>query len=118
MKKKILILFLISISFGSLINAKSMLPSESDNVIIVPTVILGQNYPNPAKGKTVINIEFTSAKATLKIYDVLGILVEEVVITKDKKVINLDVSEYKEGIYLYTLEADGQKITRRMTVKK
>ena len=30
----------------------------------------------------------------------------------------VDVSDYQEGIYLYTIEADGQKITHRMTVRK
>ncbi|NUM30881.1 MAG: T9SS type A sorting domain-containing protein [Bacteroidetes bacterium] len=116
MKIKILILILISISIVSS-NANALFPSDFDYITANPTVVLGQNYPNPAKNKTVINVEFSSREASLKIYNVLGILVEEIIISKDKKSIILDVTEYKEGIYLYTLEADGQKITKRMTVK-
>ncbi|MFM9944352.1 MAG: T9SS type A sorting domain-containing protein, partial [Bacteroidia bacterium] len=81
-------------------------------------VVLGQNYPNPAKGKTVILVEFTSSEAVLSIYNVLGKLVEHRLISADQKRITLDVSDYKEGIYLYSIEADGQKVTKRMTVSK
>jgi hypothetical protein len=80
------------------------------------TLKLGQNYPNPAQGKTYIDVSFAAPEATLKIYNVLGKLVEEVSVV-DKRII-LDVSNYPEGVYLYTLEADGEKVTRRMTVKK
>lgn len=116
MKIKILILLLLSITMGSTY-ANNVLPPDFADATVNPTVVLGQNYPNPAKSKTVINVEFSSAEASLKIYNVLGVLVEEIVVSKDKKTIVLDVTEYKEGIYLYTLEADGQKITKRMTVK-
>ena len=118
MRIKILILILLSISMVNNAKANGITPSEPIDAAISPSVVLGQNYPNPAKAKTVIVVEFNSPEAIIKIYNVLGVLVEEIVISKDKKVIILDVSEYKEGIYLYTLEADGQKITKRMTVKK
>ncbi len=80
------------------------------------TLKLGQNYHNPAQGKTYIDVAFSSAEATLKIYNVLGKLVEEITVV-DKRIV-IDVTNYPEGVYLYTLEADGEKVTRRMTVKK
>ncbi|MBI1306574.1 MAG: T9SS type A sorting domain-containing protein [Bacteroidetes bacterium] len=79
-------------------------------------VKLGQNYPNPAVGRTYIEVEFEGAEATLSVYNVVGKLIEERIVTT--KLIVLDVSQYEEGVYLYTLECNGEKITRRMTVKK
>ena len=115
MKLKILFLFLFSAS----IMANAFTPDLTGNDVIAKTpVVLGQNYPNPAKNKTVINVEFTSSEAVLRIYNVLGKLVQELVISSDSKRITLDVSDYQEGIYLYSIEADGQKVTRRMTVNK
>lgn len=81
-------------------------------------VVLGQNFPNPAKSKTEIVVDFKSSVAVLSIYNVLGKKVEEIIVSSDKKVITLDVSDYQEGIYLYSIEADGQKVTKRMTVRK
>lgn len=81
-------------------------------------VVLGQNFPNPAKGKTEIVVEFSTPEAVLRIYNVLGKKVEEIVVSSDKKVIILDVSDYQEGIYLYSIEAGGEKVTKRMTVRK
>ena len=112
------ILFLLLFMSGFLLantrNAAPVLTSGSTN----PSLVVGQNYPNPAKGKTVILVEFSSNEAILIVYNVLGKLVEQRVISADQKRITLDVSEYKEGIYLYSIEADGKKITKRMTVSK
>ena len=112
MKLKLLLFILISTSV-------MMTQAIAGDVVGAKTpVVLGQNYPNPAKNKTVINVEFTSNEGVLRIYNVLGKLVEEIVISSDQKRITLDVSDYKEGIYLYSIEADGQKVTKRMTVNK
>lgn len=87
-------------------------PSDTE----AQSIKLGQNYPNPANSKTVIDLSFTSSEATLTIYNVLGKVVDEFSVI-DKRFI-LDVTNYPEGVYLYTLEADGEKLTRRMTVRK
>lgn len=114
MKLKILIFLLLSSSFGIAITPDEVIfESNSNNPIV-----LGQNYPNPAKGKTVIVVEFSTPEAVLNIYNVLGKLIESKVLSSDQKRITLDVSDYKEGIYLYSIEADGQKVTKRMTVSK
>ena len=78
-------------------------------------ITLGQNYPNPATEKTYIHVEFTSPRATLTIYNVLGRTIEQRTLTSSGT-FEFDVSEFAEGVYLYTLEADGDKITKRMTV--
>ncbi|MCB9245067.1 MAG: T9SS type A sorting domain-containing protein [Flavobacteriales bacterium] len=95
-----------------------VMADEKDNPTVEQSssLKLGQNYPNPASDKTYIDVQFNSAEATLTIYNVVGELIEQQTIV-DKRII-LDVSNYTEGVYLYTLEADGQKITKRLTVKK
>ncbi len=116
MRLKLLFFFLLSVSILS-VDANTPNIGTGDGAT-GSVVVLGQNYPNPAKGKTVILVEFSSSEAVLSIYNVLGKLVEQRVISNDQKRITLDVSEYKEGIYLYSIEADGQKVTKRMTVSK
>jgi hypothetical protein len=117
MKLKLLFMVLFSVSLSFANASETPVKSSVVNVSKNP-VVLGQNYPNPAKGRTVINVEFSGGEAVLSIYNVLGKLVEEIVISSEKKTITLDVSDYQEGIYLYSIEADGQKVTKRMTVSK
>jgi Secretion system C-terminal sorting domain len=92
------------------VGAEGLNDTQSDKVK------LGQNYPNPAVGKTYIEIDFATPDATITIYNVLGKLIESRVVTT--KLVVLDVSNYIEGIYLYTLESGGEKITKRMNVRK
>ncbi len=108
--KRILLLLVIGVSlmsFGTL--------TSSNDEMTAGTIKLGQNYPNPAIGKTYIEASF-NGEATLTVYNVVGKVIEERVVTSS--MIVLDVSNYTEGIYLYTLESNGEKLTKRMTVKK
>ena len=111
MKIKILFLILFAVSLFNI--AKADTPyNTKDDMSAINGVVLGQNYPNPAKGKTVILVDFTSSEAVFSVYNVLGKLVEQKIISTDQKRITLDVSDYNEGIYLYSIEADGQKVTK------
>ena len=105
--RRIVLILLLSIGFTALSASATGIDGEK--------IKLGQNYPNPAVGKTFIEAEFTG-EATLTIYNVVGKVIEARVVTSG--VIELDVSNYTEGIYLYTLESSGEKITKRMKVKK
>lgn len=117
MKLKIL-LFTLLCALQSMAYTADLPSAKVDNTRPSGPVVLGQNFPNPAKSKTEIVVDFKTSEAVLRIYDVLGKKVEEIVVSSDKKVITLDVSDYQEGIYLYSIEADGQKVTKRMTVRK
>jgi hypothetical protein len=117
MKLKLLFYILLSVGIYSA-TAAELPPAQVENTRPAGPVVLGQNYPNPAKSKTEIVVEFKTSEAVLRIYDVLGKKVEEIIVSSDKKTITIDVSDYKEGIYLYSIEADGQKVTKRMTVRK
>ena len=78
---------------------------------------LGQNYPNPAKAKTYVEVSFNSPSASLNVYDVLGklVLTEKL---SNSGTFMIDVTNFPDGVYIYTLEADGETITKRLIVKK
>ncbi len=86
---------------------------------------LSQNYPNPVTSSTTIRYSVGSARnATLKVYALNGALVRTLqdgpaslgqqAITWDGK----DTAGRKvaAGIYVYTLNADGQTATRKMVI--
>jgi hypothetical protein len=109
MKRTLLILM---ISFGlTAMSSLSGFGSSTNG----DKVKLGQNYPNPAVGTTYIEVTF-EGDATLTIYNLVGKVIEVIPVTSST--ISIDVSGYTEGIYLYTLESNGEKVTKRMTVKK
>ncbi len=78
---------------------------------------LAQNYPNPAKGKTYVKVDFTSGEASLVLSNILGETIQVHKLPHSGTFI-IDVTEIPEGVYFYTLAADGQKLTKRLTVKK
>ena len=78
---------------------------------------LGQNYPNPAKEKTYVNVEFSSVEATLTLSNILGKTIQIQKLPHSGTFI-LDVTNIPEGVYFYTLDADGHKVTKKLTVKK
>ena len=78
---------------------------------------LGQNYPNPAKEKTYVNVEFSSAQATLALSSILGEIIQ-VQKLPFSGTFMLDVTNIPDGVYFYTLETEGHKMTKKLTVKK
>jgi hypothetical protein len=59
-------------------------------------------YPNPASGAININYKFSNAeKATLNIYNILGMLIKQVTINNSKKLNNIDVTDLQSGLYTY-----------------
>jgi hypothetical protein len=78
---------------------------------------LGQNYPNPAKEKTYVNVEFSSAQATLTLSSILGEIIQ-VQKLPFSGTFMLDVTNIPDGVYFYTLDTDGHKMTKKLTVKK
>ncbi len=83
---------------------------------------LNQNYPNPFNATT--NITFTVKKASnvkLDIYNLLGQKVSELVngkLSAGEHTFTWDASGMTSGIYFYKLSANGNTITKRMTLMK
>jgi hypothetical protein len=82
---------------------------------------LEQNIPNPAKGNTVINYSIPQdGEINFQLYSVNGQLLysqKEEALSGDNK-IEVDISNYASGIYFYVMEYQGQRITKRMSIKR
>jgi hypothetical protein len=82
---------------------------------------LEQNFPNPAKDKTVINYNIPQdGEIKFAVYSVNGQLLysqKENAISLDNQ-IELNISDYASGIYFYTMEYKGQRIVKKMSVRR
>ncbi|MBN2012236.1 T9SS type A sorting domain-containing protein, partial [candidate division KSB1 bacterium] len=95
--------------------------SKKDGV--VPSEFkLSQNYPNPFNPTTKIN--FTLEKAgnvTLKVYDAIGR--EVATLVNGRKAastynVEFDATGLASGMYIYTIEVDNQKVSKKMVLMK
>ncbi|MCR5064844.1 MAG: T9SS type A sorting domain-containing protein, partial [Bacteroidales bacterium] len=88
----------------------------------VQVLSLGQNRPNPFGTTTDIEVSVPEnvQSAFVYVYDLQGKEVQQVDITgRGKQTVQLNAAELTDGMYLYSLIADGQVVeTRRMIVKK
>ena len=80
-----------------------------------------QNSPNPVINNTAI--KFTSSiegKAKMSVYNVTGqkITEKEISAQRGDNSYDFDATALESGIYLYSIELNGQKQTRRMVVAK
>lgn len=95
---------------------------ETLDSTIPKTIALDQNFPNPFNPTTSIRFAVTKAgMVSLKVHDVLGrevaVLVNETVAPGSYSV-TLDGANLTSGTYLYTLEANGERLSRAMLLVK
>lgn len=89
----------------------------------VPTrIALGQNYPNPFNPSTTFEYRLDrSQHVTVRVYDLLGrtvaTLVDGVQPASTYRV-TFDGSDLASGVYIYQMQADGQVISKTMTLLK
>jgi len=86
------------------------------------TFALNQNYPNPFNPTTTIKFQIPKqAFVTIKVYDILGKLVETLV-NENKDAgyydINFDASNLASGLYIYKIEAGTFNDTKKMILIK
>lgn len=90
-----------------------------DNIVMLS---LGQNKPNPFGTTTSIDVCIPESvqKAFIYVYDLQGKKVEQVdIVTRGKQTVQLNAAILSDGMYLYSLIADGKVVeTRRMIVEK
>lgn len=95
---------------------------SGDTSIANDIISLGQNHPNPFTENTSIevNIPESVRKSALFIYDMSGKQVEKIPIAeRGKSSISVSATGLHEGMYLYSLIADGKVIdTRKMILTK
>ena len=83
---------------------------------------LGQNYPNPFNPSTSIQYSLGNRQfVTLKVYDVLGNQVAELV-NEEKSAgsyeVEFDASNLSSGLYIYKLNAGNYFSSRKMILLK
>lgn len=90
---------------------------------IVPNskIELGQNYPNPAEGITRIPVDIPENvnQLNLTVTDLNGKVVKRLNLTNlspGSEMIELDVNDLPNGQYFYTIETNGVKESKKMTV--
>ena len=88
----------------------------------VEFLALGQNKPNPFGTSTEIEVSVPESvqSAFVYVYDLQGKKVQQVNITaRGKQTVQLNAADLTDGMYLYSLIADGKVVeTRRMIVEK
>ena len=81
---------------------------------------LEQNYPNPFDGQSVIAYKLpeTEENASIMVFDMTGNLKKEYRLTEKEGKIIINASDFKNGIYLYSLISSNKEIiTKRMIIK-
>jgi hypothetical protein len=83
---------------------------------------LQQNYPNPFNPTTNINYSINESGAvTLKVYDMTGREVATLVnerMSAGSHQVQFDASNLSSGVYIYSLQANGVRLTNKMTLIK
>ncbi|MDP4268217.1 MAG: T9SS type A sorting domain-containing protein [Bacteroidota bacterium] len=106
--------------YGYLIDFHITADALGINNTKVNNLTVSQNIPNPAQNSTTINYELVkSANVSIDVFDITGKKVISFNYGKKplgKNSISIDTSKLKGGIYFYTFNADGVKVTRKMTV--
>jgi subtilisin family serine protease len=116
------------VSLGHLYDYSSF-STEKENVAIevktetAPSSYSLSNYPNPFNPSTTINFSLPKeSKVSLKIYDVLGKLIETVIENEVKSPGNYQVTfnsnNLPSGVYFYTLTSGDFMQTRKMILTK
>ncbi len=78
-------------------------------------------FPNPAKDKIILNFDAKGGRsATLQISSIIGTLVYNRTFTAAAGDNNVEVntSDFKPGIYMYSLKVDNKNISGRFTISR
>jgi hypothetical protein len=109
---------------GYLVEAKYKLGPvavEDDN-LNPDKFVLGQNYPNPFNPETKISFSLpASGKASLKIYDMLGREVAELIngaMEKGTHTVNFIGRNLSSGVYIYRLQSGSFTESKKMMLLK
>ena len=94
----------------------------TDEELLLLKYFLSDNYPNPFNPNTSISYSIPeNAFVTLKIYDVLGNEVVELINERKEQgnyQIDFNASELSSGIYYYTLTTGNFTSTKKMILVK
>lgn len=97
--------------------------NEHESISEIPNGYeLDQNYPNPFNPTTNINYSIDQAGAvSIKVYDMTGREVATLVnerMSAGSHQVQFDASNLSSGVYLYSMQANGVRLTNKMTLIK
>jgi hypothetical protein len=94
----------------------------NDPKTTVNSFALSQNYPNPFNPSTMLNYTLPQkSNVTLKVYDVLGKEVANLVNATQEAgnhSVNFNASKLASGLYIYTLKAGNNVMSKKMMLLK
>lgn len=95
---------------------------DPNEIIDVPTSVnsVSQNIPNPFAQNTKINYSLTnSGIVTFEVSNILGEIVYEEIVQgrRGNNSIDFNGAEFESGIYLYSIEANNSKVTKKMIIR-
>lgn len=100
--------------FGTVLSVNKI---KSNNELFT----VGQNFPNPSNGATAIPVNFKNATTVkLTVVDLLGKVVFNETfenIPAGSSQIDLSTGNLTSGVYVYSIEAEGFKTSRKMIVE-
>src|SRR5690606_15122697 len=73
-------------------------------------------YPNPAHEQLTVSLPNSSQTYTVKMMNVLGSVVYTEVVKNSNKV-TINVADKAKGIYFLSVEANGEKVTKKIIVE-
>ena len=71
-------------------------------------------YPNPAKDVVRLSTD-NGQQTTVRIYNVLGMMIEEIEIISNETEIN--VSDYNPGVYFFNIQTENGSVTKKIVVE-
>ncbi len=96
--------------------------TNPEEIEIPEEYILRNNYPNPFNPETTISFSIPDpGRVTIRVYDILGKLVETLIntkLTRGEYKVNFNAKNLSSGIYFYRLESGSFSEVRKMIVLK
>ncbi len=102
-------------------NALNFTVGVEDQIKPVSGVNVSQTYPNPTTGTTQVTVELEqTSNVSFEIFNMTGQKVFEIpsrTMTAGANVITFDASSLTSGVYFYSVNTDGENVTRKMIVR-
>jgi PKD repeat protein len=75
-------------------------------------------YPNPSTGQFSVKFDYNIGATQVTVSNLLGeIIFDEITETVDGRLLNIDLSEYQEGIYFVKLKTDSSEQVKKIIVQ-
>ena len=103
-----------NVSGIKIIIGKNSLTSSIDEQVNLMEPIEASIYPNPSKG--ILNIESATKNiSSVQVFDITGQLILESTIENDNSKVSLDISNYKNGLYIIKINSiEGNNIIKKV----